>query len=184
MKGVGRRKIVIKKIDEDRARQICFSKRRAGLFKKASELSVLCGVDIAAVAFSPAGKVFSFGSPSVDAVVDRFLFGGIVPFPVGAPAPPEIIRELDAECRELSNQLEAEKTRREELEKGLNKAREERRYWRVAEDLDAFGTQELDKLRTSIKQLKSSLQRRADQLLRCEAGSSPRGLPGPCSSTG
>ncbi|GFZ09423.1 hypothetical protein Acr_21g0000220 [Actinidia rufa] len=43
------------------------------LFKKAGELSVLCGVDVAVIAMSPARKVFAFGSPSADAVVSRFL---------------------------------------------------------------------------------------------------------------
>ncbi|XP_004977852.1 MADS-box transcription factor 47-like [Setaria italica] len=53
--------------------EICFSKRRAGLFKKASELSILCGADIAAVVFSPADKAFSFGHPSVESILDLFL---------------------------------------------------------------------------------------------------------------
>ncbi|GAU24323.1 hypothetical protein TSUD_49120 [Trifolium subterraneum] len=52
---------------------VSFSKRRSGLFKKASVLCTLCGVDVALVVFSPSGKTFSFGHPNVDTVIDRFL---------------------------------------------------------------------------------------------------------------
>ena len=69
----GRKKIPIQKIESKQALQVTFSKRRQGLFKKASDLSILCGVPIAVIAFSPAGKPFSFGSPSVYAVLDRYL---------------------------------------------------------------------------------------------------------------
>lgn len=55
-KSMGRQKIEIKRIEKEEARQVCFSKRRAGVFKKAHELSVLCGAEIAIVVFSPAGK--------------------------------------------------------------------------------------------------------------------------------
>ncbi|KAL4291718.1 hypothetical protein GQ457_14G020930 [Hibiscus cannabinus] len=50
-----------------------FSKRRAGLFKKASELSTLCAAEVVIVVFSPAKKVYSFGHPSADVVITRFL---------------------------------------------------------------------------------------------------------------
>ncbi|PHT42019.1 hypothetical protein CQW23_20873 [Capsicum baccatum] len=55
--------------------QVTFSKRRAGLFKKVNELCTLCGAEIAIVVFSlgKANKVYSFGHPSVDLLVDRFL---------------------------------------------------------------------------------------------------------------
>ncbi|PSR91375.1 Agamous-like MADS-box protein [Actinidia chinensis var. chinensis] len=69
----GRQRNEMKRIEKRSQLQVTFSKRRVGLFKKAGELSVLCGVDVAVIAVSPAGKVFSFGSPSSDAVVDRFL---------------------------------------------------------------------------------------------------------------
>ena len=69
----GHQRIEMKKIEKRSQLQVTFSKRRAGLFKKAGELSILCGVNVAVIAVSPAGKVFSFGSPSVDAVIDRFL---------------------------------------------------------------------------------------------------------------
>ncbi|KAF8402356.1 hypothetical protein HHK36_013310 [Tetracentron sinense] len=60
---MGRRKLEMKKIESLKARQVCFSKRRKGLFKKAPDLSVIFGLDIAAVVFSPSGKPFVFGNP-------------------------------------------------------------------------------------------------------------------------
>ncbi|KAK6154174.1 hypothetical protein DH2020_013813 [Rehmannia glutinosa] len=43
---MAREKIQIRKIDNATARQVTFSKRRRGLFKKAEELSVLCDADV------------------------------------------------------------------------------------------------------------------------------------------
>ncbi|KAF8693250.1 hypothetical protein HU200_038633 [Digitaria exilis] len=44
-----RQKIEMKRIERYKARQVCFSKRRQGMFKKASELSILCGAMFAIV---------------------------------------------------------------------------------------------------------------------------------------
>ncbi|KAK7842470.1 mads-box protein jointless [Quercus suber] len=57
-----RRKIQIKKIDSTTARQVTFSKRRRGLFKKAYELSTLCDAEIGLMVFSATGKLFEYAS--------------------------------------------------------------------------------------------------------------------------
>ncbi|XP_078179624.1 agamous-like MADS-box protein AGL13 [Carex rostrata] len=59
-----KRKIPIDLIENKNAREVCFSKRRKGLFKKALELSVMCGVRVQVLAFSPSGNPYSFISPS------------------------------------------------------------------------------------------------------------------------
>ncbi|PHT29360.1 MADS-box transcription factor 47 [Capsicum baccatum] len=61
--------------------QVTFSKRRASLFKKASELCTLCGAEIAIVVFSAGktNKVYSFGHPSVELLVDTFLARDLPP---------------------------------------------------------------------------------------------------------
>lgn len=59
---MAREKIRIKKIDNITARQVTFSKRRRGIFKKADELSVLCDADVALIIFSATGKLFEFSS--------------------------------------------------------------------------------------------------------------------------
>ncbi|XP_021764847.1 agamous-like MADS-box protein AGL62 [Chenopodium quinoa] len=69
--GKGKRKIDIIPIDNKSRKQVTFSKRRAGLFRKASELCSTCGVECAVVTFSPAGKVYSFGHPNADEIIQR-----------------------------------------------------------------------------------------------------------------
>ncbi|OIT37721.1 PREDICTED: MADS-box protein JOINTLESS-like isoform X2 [Nicotiana attenuata] len=64
-------KIQIKKIDNVTARQVTFSKRRRGLFKKAEELSVLCDADVALIIFSSTGKLFDYSSSSMKEILER-----------------------------------------------------------------------------------------------------------------
>ena len=71
-KSKGRQRITMAKMENESNLQVTFSKRRSGLFKKASELNTLCGADIAVVVFSPGGKVYSFGHPNVENVLNRF----------------------------------------------------------------------------------------------------------------
>ncbi|ONI02450.1 hypothetical protein PRUPE_6G199000 [Prunus persica] len=68
---MAREKIQIKKIDNATARQVTFSKRRRGLFKKAQELSVLCDADIALIIFSSTGKLFEYASSSMKEILER-----------------------------------------------------------------------------------------------------------------
>ena len=72
-KSKGRQKIVMAKMSKESNLKVTFSKRRSGLFKKASDLSTLCGVEIAIVVFSPGKRVFSFGHPNVEQIFDKFL---------------------------------------------------------------------------------------------------------------
>nr|AIU94275.1 DAM3 for dormancy associated MADS-box transcription factor [Prunus pseudocerasus] len=67
-----RKKIKIKKIDSLPARQVTFSKRRRGIFKKAAELSVLCESKVAVVIFSATGKLFDYSSSSTKDVIERY----------------------------------------------------------------------------------------------------------------
>ncbi|XP_010472243.1 PREDICTED: MADS-box protein SVP-like [Camelina sativa] len=68
---MAREKIQIRKIDNATARQVTFSKRRRGLFKKAEELSVLCDADVALIIFSSTGKLFEFCNSSMKEVLER-----------------------------------------------------------------------------------------------------------------
>ncbi|RAL37281.1 hypothetical protein DM860_004203 [Cuscuta australis] len=62
--GKGKAKIEIKKIEDLQKRNICFTKRRQGLFKKAGDLCrQYPGTRVAALVFSPAGKPYIFGDP-------------------------------------------------------------------------------------------------------------------------
>ncbi|KAL8048561.1 hypothetical protein ABFX02_07G074300 [Erythranthe guttata] len=59
---MGRKKLEIKRIEENSDRMVCFPKRRNGLIKKAKEFSVLCDVDVAAIIFSKRGKLYQYCS--------------------------------------------------------------------------------------------------------------------------
>ena len=111
----GRRKIEIAKIPKKNHLQVTFSKRRSGLFKKASELCTLCGANVAIIVFSPSGKVFSFVHTDVETIVDRFLTYNPLPEPNGLHLIEAYrnasVRELNMQLTQVLNQLEAEKNR-------------------------------------------------------------------------
>ncbi|KAJ4786560.1 MADS-box transcription factor 1 [Rhynchospora pubera] len=65
---MGRRKIPIERKETNAERQSSFGKRHVGLVKKAYELSVLCGVDVGLVMYSPNGILRHFSSKSPNAV--------------------------------------------------------------------------------------------------------------------
>eukprot|EP00767_Chilomastix_cuspidata_P001682 gnl/Chilomastix_cuspidata/1807.p1 GENE.gnl/Chilomastix_cuspidata/1807~~gnl/Chilomastix_cuspidata/1807.p1 ORF type:complete len:250 (+),score=77.45 gnl/Chilomastix_cuspidata/1807:81-752(+) len=69
---MGKRRISIAPIKTERNKNITFNKRRAGLLKKAYELSVLCKAEIGIVMFDSHGKAYTFGSFSVKHALDRF----------------------------------------------------------------------------------------------------------------
>ncbi|XP_071734026.1 MADS-box transcription factor 23-like isoform X2 [Rutidosis leptorrhynchoides] len=60
--GMGRGKIVIRRIDNSTSRQVTFSKRRNGLLKKAKELAILCDAEVGCVIFSSTGKLHEYSS--------------------------------------------------------------------------------------------------------------------------
>ncbi|CAA7013758.1 unnamed protein product [Microthlaspi erraticum] len=70
---MGRRKIKMEMVQDMNTRQVTFSKRRTGLFKKASELATLCNAELGIVVFSPGGKPYSYGKPNLEAVTERFM---------------------------------------------------------------------------------------------------------------
>ncbi|RCV32010.1 hypothetical protein SETIT_6G223700v2 [Setaria italica] len=57
-----RGRVELRRIEDRTSRQVRFSKRRSGLFKKARELAVLCDARVALVVFSPAGRLYKFAS--------------------------------------------------------------------------------------------------------------------------
>ncbi|EEF30413.1 MADS-box protein SVP [Ricinus communis] len=68
------RKLPMKKRETKKQRSVSFTKRRYGLFNKAAELFMLCDAQLALLVSSPCSrKVYSFGHPSVDVILDAFL---------------------------------------------------------------------------------------------------------------
>ncbi|CAL4912967.1 unnamed protein product [Urochloa decumbens] len=67
-----RERIAIRRIENLTARQVTFSKRRRGLFKKAEELSILCDAEVGLIVFSATGKLFHFANTSMKQIIDRY----------------------------------------------------------------------------------------------------------------
>ncbi|KAK1436088.1 hypothetical protein QVD17_01863 [Tagetes erecta] len=164
----GRKKIEIKKIEETNSRQVTFSKRRTGLFKKASELCVLTGAQVAVLVNSPGGRVFAFGHPNVDNLVDRYLksnsgqnSGAGVTSAVTHYCPLSVpTKEFNQHYAEVSRELEAEKRRREMMIPAGNGGVP----W-FDEAVDGLPVEELEQYLWSLVELKKKVMTRADELM-------------------
>ncbi|XP_012935662.1 myocyte-specific enhancer factor 2A isoform X2 [Aplysia californica] len=69
---MGRKKIQISRIGDERNRQVTFTKRKFGLMKKAYELSVLCDCEIALIIFNSSSKLFQYASTDMDKVLLKY----------------------------------------------------------------------------------------------------------------
>ncbi|MED6180554.1 hypothetical protein PIB30_011317 [Stylosanthes scabra] len=165
---LGRQKIPIEKIPKKSHLQVTFSKRRSGLFKKASELCTLCGVEITIVVFSPADKAFSFGHPEVESIIDRYLV--LNPPHESMSSTQQLVeahrnanlRDLNMQLTQLLNHLEMEKKRAEELDH-VRKVRQRQFWWE--RPVDNLGLHELLQLKASIEELKKNLSKHANKII-------------------
>ncbi|KAF7645344.1 hypothetical protein LDENG_00206350 [Lucifuga dentata] len=69
---MGRKKIQITRIVDERNRQVTFMKRKFGLMKKAYELSVLCDCEIALIIFNSSNRLFQYASTDMDKVLLKY----------------------------------------------------------------------------------------------------------------
>ncbi|KAI3705459.1 hypothetical protein L1987_75697 [Smallanthus sonchifolius] len=166
----GRKKIEIKKIEHLNTRQVTFSKRRSGLFKKASELCILTGAQIAILVNSPGGRFYAFGHPTVDVVIDRYLnntnnnnnnasssqgsTSQKLPPPVG---------EFNQHYMAVSKELEAEKLRREVIHE--SKASNSGEVMWYEEEVDGMEVEELEEYLSALVELQRKVLVRADELM-------------------
>ncbi|GLJ48112.1 hypothetical protein SUGI_1015890 [Cryptomeria japonica] len=164
---MGRQKIEIKRIENSDARQVCFSKRRMGLFKKASELCILCGAEIGIIVFSPAGKVFPFGHPSIDFVIDK-----LQDVPVSADSEKiENTQKLGKQYNQLLQDHDAQKRHLELLERerqnictGFGFNYEKKDFWWKM-NIQDLQINELKEFSSSLQMLKDKVIERAEYLL-------------------
>ncbi|PHU10380.1 hypothetical protein BC332_22240 [Capsicum chinense] len=162
----GRQRIDIAKMQNESKLQVTFSKRRAGLFKKASELCTLCGAEIAIVIFSPGRKVYSFGHPSVELLVDRFL-GTNLPPPNNAGHYNHLLvnhrnaglRELNKKVMDMEEIFRMEKARGESI---LDIRRANGGWWEAP--INALNLSQLQQLMEAMKFLKQDVEKEAQQL--------------------
>lgn len=163
----GRQKIPIEKIPKKSHLQVTFSKRRSGLFKKASELCTLCGVEIAIIVFSPADKAFSFGHPEVESIIDRYISRNPtsdsgVNHPLVEAHRNANVRELNMQLTQLLGQVEMERKRAEELDQ-VRKARQRQFWWE--NPIEELGFNELQQVLVSMEELKRELGKMASKML-------------------
>ncbi|KAL6494639.1 hypothetical protein OROGR_031439 [Orobanche gracilis] len=164
---MGRQKIKIEKIEVKNHLQVTFSKRRSGLFKKASELCTLCGVEIAIIVFSPAGKVFSFGHPNVEPIVDRFLARNKAqntndPFRLIEAQRNASLRELNLQLGQYLNELEVERKRGENL--GSMRKTNQSHYWWEG-PIDKLRLDELEQLKDAMEELKKNVSQQVTKMM-------------------
>ncbi|KAK7308803.1 hypothetical protein RJT34_05052 [Clitoria ternatea] len=164
----GRQRIPIEKIPIKSHLQVTFSKRRSGLFKKASELCTLCGVKIAIIVFSPADKAFSFGHPEVESIIDSYLSQNnnthqqVVDHRDGDGDGEANVCNLNIQLTQILSQLEIEKKRGEELER-VRKVRQRQSWWEIP--IDELGFNELHHLMFSLEDLKNNVSKYAKVML-------------------
>nr|CDI52162.1 MADS-box homolog Umc1 [Melanopsichium pennsylvanicum 4] len=84
----GRRKIKIEFIDDDARRHITFSKRKAGIMKKAYELATLTGTQVLLLVVSQTGLVYTFTTPKLQALVTQAEGRNLIQACLNAPDPP------------------------------------------------------------------------------------------------
>ncbi|XP_042491721.1 agamous-like MADS-box protein AGL62 [Macadamia integrifolia] len=165
---MGRQRIEMRRIARYSSRHVTFSKRRSGLFKKASELCTLTGAEVGIVVFSPSGNAFSFGHPSVDYVVHRFLSENFPQMSEGS-----VFSLVDGYCRanveeltweysELLVQLDEEKKKSEELDRVRDNL-ESTPWWEAP--IDNLNLSELQCLTDALAELKIRLTEQATQMV-------------------
>ncbi|KAL5706638.1 Floral homeotic protein [Ranunculus cassubicifolius] len=121
---MGRGKIEIKRIENQTNRQVTYSKRRAGIIKKAQELTVLCDAEVSLIMISSSGKCVDFISPTIS-------------------------RKEFYDKYQKINKLDLWKTQYDEMQERLKQLMETNRKLhreigqRVGEDLEGLGIHEL-----------------------------------------
>merc|ERR1719198_194150 len=85
--GHGRRKIEIEYIEDKIRRHITFSKRKAGISKKAYELSRLTGAQVLLLISSERGQIYSFATPKLQPILVNEASKTLIEQCLNAPDP-------------------------------------------------------------------------------------------------
>ncbi|XP_029129262.1 agamous-like MADS-box protein AGL15 isoform X4 [Cajanus cajan] len=144
---MGRGKIEIKRIDNASSRQVTFSKRRTGLFKKAQELSILCDAEVAVIVFSNTGKLFEFSNSGMKRTLSRYN---------------KSLGSADAAVAESKTQEDSKMVEilREEITK-----LETKQLQLLGKDLTGLGVKELQNLEQQLNEGLLSVKARKEELL-------------------
>ncbi|KAF8370201.1 hypothetical protein HHK36_020473 [Tetracentron sinense] len=149
---MGKRKIEIAKLEDPNKRQVTFSKRRKGLFKKAAEACSLCDAEIAVIVFSPAGKPYTFGHTSVDSLIDRYLSNS-------RSGPVNNGAEHSRLSREIQDLESVIKNERHQKMNGGN-----RFWWEQIDPEEYDSVEKLQSVVDELEKLRSNVLRRVEKL--------------------
>jgi len=154
-----RRRVEMKQVENEEDKLITFSKRRSGIYKKASELVTLCGSEVGVAIFSPSGKPYSFAHPSIDSIATRFRNRNH-PQNVGANNLVESYRrlridELNQQHDELVDQINDDKARGKTL-KQMTEERDGEGWWEAP--IEELSLEELKQTKARMVELRRNLQ--------------------------
>ncbi|XP_022998763.1 truncated transcription factor CAULIFLOWER A-like [Cucurbita maxima] len=148
---MGRGRVQLKRIENKISRQVTFSKRRAGLLKKAHEISVLCDADVALIVFSTKGKLFEYSThASMEKILEKYERCSYAERPLATNADSDLQVSWCEEYPKIAARMEI-------IQNNI------RRY--LGEELEPLNLRELQSLE---QQLDSSLKRiraRKNQLM-------------------
>lgn len=146
---MGRGRVQLKRIENKISRQVTFSKRRSGLWKKANEISVLCDAQVALLVFSTKGKLFEYCSDSsMGRVLERYEHHTYSQKKVGTPYEPK--ENLSLDYPKLVNRLEL-------LQRNM------RNY--AGEDLDPLSLREIQSLEHQLDKALKRIRTKKNQLM-------------------
>ncbi|XP_048230875.1 agamous-like MADS-box protein AGL62 isoform X3 [Ricinus communis] len=134
----GRQKIEMKKIENEDDRLITFSKRRSGIYKKASELVTLTGAELAFLVYSPADRN---NNPTTHPLIEAHRLMRI--------------EELNQQHNELLRQLEIEKEKGKQLKQKHKKNNERKGWWDTP--IEELNVPELLQMEAACKEIRTSL---------------------------
>ncbi|XP_024984059.1 MADS-box transcription factor 23 [Cynara cardunculus var. scolymus] len=143
---MGRGKIEIKKIENVSTRQVTFSKRRAGLLKKAHELAVLCDAEVGIIVFSNTGRLYDFSSSSMRGIIDRYN------------------RATEPSTSQLQVEMRQEQAELETLKNEVARLRSENARL-MGNNLGGTSVQELHKLEQKLNDSLISIKDKKDAML-------------------
>ncbi|KAE8668995.1 Floral homeotic protein APETALA 1 [Hibiscus syriacus] len=142
---MGRGRVHLKRIENKINRQVTFSKRRAGLLKKAHEISVFCDAEVALIVFSLKGKLFEYSTDScMEKILERY----------------ERYSYAERQLGNWSMEYNRLKAKVELLQKN------HRNY--MGEDLDSLSLKELQNLEQQLDTAIKHIRSRKNQLI-CES---------------
>ncbi|KAK9714466.1 hypothetical protein RND81_06G096400 [Saponaria officinalis] len=166
---IGRRRTVLKKIENKDDRLITFSKRRSGIYKKASEMTTLCDAEIGILVFSESGKPYTYGAPDFETISNRFR-GANNPPPAATNDPianimhafkQEKSREINNVHDDLCARLDILKKEGDEISKTIETIKSQL-WWEAP--LEDLSQQEINQLTQLMEQINIKANEREEEL--------------------